>query len=111
MNLAELGAVMTVLTSTIAGTAAALDQKAGWATVFFAVVGFVVGLVSALVVLKLAYRALSRTIPPPGRSGTVGSIASLAFYCLSPILSITAAATTTVLLTTGVLRLSNDSNP
>jgi hypothetical protein len=105
MNLAELGAVTTVITGTMAGATAAHDQKAGWAAILFAVGGFAVSFGFALVSMKVADIALGRAT----RAGQKESVCGIAFellYLLTPLFSIAAAVATVVFLTLMVLRLT-----
>lgn len=99
MNFAELGAVVTVLSSSIAGAAFAHSQNAGWFSLLFAVGGLGVGVVVALAFGKLAFAALF--------SAKAGFVKGVLFftYCLLPLASIGVGILATFLLTGAVLRL------
>jgi hypothetical protein len=106
MNLAELGALVTIVTGTAAGCIAAHEHAAGWATLLFAGGGLAVGAVFAFAATKLAYAALHRAIRPPGQRETTVSIAFGILYFLIPLLSMIAAGTTVEIMTVMLLDLN-----
>jgi hypothetical protein len=97
MNLAELGAVVTVISSGVAGGMMAHSQHAGWMSIIFAVVGLVLGILIALLFGKLAFTALFSH-----KTGLVGGVL-FGLYCLLPLVSIAVGVVTTFFLTATIL--------
>jgi len=98
MNLAELGAVLTVISAGIVGGLAAHDQHAGWTSLFFAAGGLILGICIAHAFGRLAFAVLDRS-----GSGFAG-FAFCVLYFLIPPISIFAAIIATLALTSAILR-------
>ena len=106
MNLAELGAVVTIATGTAAGGIAAHEHQAGRATILFAVGGLAVGAVFGFAATKLGSAALNRTHRSTGPPYATARITFGLLYFVIPLLFMVAAGVTTEIMTVMLLDLT-----
>jgi len=106
MNLAELGALVTIATGTVAGGIAAHEHQAGRATILFAAGGLAVGAVFGFAAAKLGGAALNRTLRPTGQRPATARIAFGILYFLIPLFSMVAAGATAEIMTVMLLNLN-----
>lgn len=97
MNLAELGSLLTIFSSAMAGGACASDQHAGCASILFTLGGAGMGILINRLFVKLYGVVLA-----PDR-GAVASAVLLCLYCLLPLLSIAVGVFATVFVTSAIL--------
>lgn len=97
MNLADLGAVLTVLCCGLTAAFAAYGQHAGWWALLFAAGGLLFGLPLALVFGRLAYAVLHRS-----GSGIIG-VLCFVLYLLLPLVAVSTSIVATLFLSSILL--------
>lgn len=106
MNLADFGMLLGTISGGIAALGAARVHGVGWPVVFFILLGLVVGAATGIAGNKLSYAALARSGAPIGKGDTIRNYAFGFIYMLIPLFSMAVAASLAVLITVGILSLT-----